>query len=51
MEDKIDTINNGFWTLRVEAIPRDQLQLMPSDRLILVCHITLGTQRYVSLAA
>ena len=49
--DKINIINDTFWTLRVEATPRDQLWLRPCDRLIHVYHVTPDTQRYVSLAA
>ena len=51
VEEGIDTINDTYWTLRVEATPTDQLQLMPHDRLIHVYHVTLDTQQHVGLAA
>eukprot|EP00891_Asterochloris_glomerata_P000046 jgi/Astpho2/46/Aster-07498 len=46
VEEGIDTINDTYWTLRVEATPTDQLQLMPHDRLIHVYHVTLDTQQH-----
>ena len=51
VEEAIDTINDTYWTLRVEPTPTDQLQLMPHDRLIHVYHVTLDPQQHVSLAA
>ena len=51
VEEGIDTINDTYWTLRVEPTPADQLQLMPHDRLIHVYHVTLDAQQHVSQAA
>eukprot|EP00238_Polyblepharides_amylifera_P000665 CAMPEP_0196572050 /NCGR_PEP_ID=MMETSP1081-20130531/2168_1 /TAXON_ID=36882 /ORGANISM="Pyramimonas amylifera, Strain CCMP720" /LENGTH=1108 /DNA_ID=CAMNT_0041889233 /DNA_START=195 /DNA_END=3521 /DNA_ORIENTATION=- len=43
LHEKIDSINDQYWILRVEEIPDEQLELQPSDRLINVYHFNRDT--------
>ncbi|GBG84805.1 hypothetical protein CBR_g39181 [Chara braunii] len=40
LTDKIENINDQYWTLRAEEIPEDEMDLGPEDRLIHVYHFT-----------
>jgi len=39
-KEKIDTINDQYWTLRAEEIPKEEMQIGSSERLIHVYHMT-----------
>ncbi|XVF19576.1 hypothetical protein REPUB_Repub11eG0123000 [Reevesia pubescens] len=41
--EKIENINDQYWTLRVEEIPEEEKNLGPNDRLIHVYHFTKYT--------
>ncbi|XP_009379676.1 ubiquitin C-terminal hydrolase 12-like isoform X1 [Pyrus x bretschneideri] len=41
--EKIENINDQFWTLRAEEIPEEEKNLGPHDRLIHVYHFTINT--------
>ncbi|KAK9986554.1 hypothetical protein SO802_031505 [Lithocarpus litseifolius] len=41
--EKIENINDQYWTLRAEEIPEEEKNLGPHDRLIHVCHFTKET--------
>ncbi|XP_039058437.1 ubiquitin carboxyl-terminal hydrolase 12-like isoform X2 [Hibiscus syriacus] len=41
--EKIDNINDQYWTLRAEEIPEEEKNLGPQDRLIHVYHFTKET--------
>lgn len=41
--EKIENINDQYWTLRAEEIPEDEKNLEPNDRLIHVYHFTKDT--------
>ncbi|XP_052884332.1 ubiquitin C-terminal hydrolase 13-like isoform X2 [Gossypium arboreum] len=41
--EKIDNINDQYWTLRAEEIPEEEKNLGPNDRLIHVYHFTKET--------
>jgi len=32
-------VNENYWTIRAEAVPKEEEQLGPGDRIIHVCHI------------
>jgi ubiquitin carboxyl-terminal hydrolase 7 len=38
--EKIDTINDQYWTLRAEVIPEEEKSLEASDKVIHVCHFS-----------
>ncbi|XP_038701644.1 ubiquitin carboxyl-terminal hydrolase 13-like isoform X2 [Tripterygium wilfordii] len=38
--EKIENINDQYWTLRAEEIPEEEKNICPQDRLIHVCHFT-----------
>ncbi|XP_012835827.1 PREDICTED: ubiquitin carboxyl-terminal hydrolase 12-like [Erythranthe guttata] len=40
MHEKIENINDQYWTLRAEEIPEEEKNLGPNDRLIHVYHFT-----------
>ncbi|KAI9124666.1 hypothetical protein K1719_004588 [Acacia pycnantha] len=42
-DEKIETINDQYWTLRAEEIPEEEKKLGPLDRLIHVYHFIRGT--------
>ncbi|XP_066396753.1 ubiquitin C-terminal hydrolase 12-like isoform X2 [Miscanthus floridulus] len=42
--EKIENINDQYWTLRAEEVPEDEKNLGPFDRLIHVYHFTKDTQ-------
>ncbi|KAJ3669934.1 hypothetical protein LUZ60_010258 [Juncus effusus] len=42
--EKIENINDQYWTLRAEEIPEEEKNLGPQDRLIHVYHFTKDTQ-------
>ncbi|KAJ3669935.1 hypothetical protein LUZ60_010259 [Juncus effusus] len=42
--EKIEDINDQYWTLRAEEIPEEEKNLGPQDRLIHVYHFTKDTQ-------
>ncbi|KAL9242538.1 hypothetical protein vseg_016528 [Gypsophila vaccaria] len=41
--EKIENINDQYWTLRAEEIPEEEKNLQPNDRVIHVCHFTKDT--------
>ncbi|KAL4560640.1 hypothetical protein LXL04_032793 [Taraxacum kok-saghyz] len=43
LTDKIENINDQYWTLRAEEIPEEEKDLGPTDRLIHVYHFTKET--------
>ncbi|KAI7751498.1 hypothetical protein M8C21_022572, partial [Ambrosia artemisiifolia] len=43
--EKIENINDQYWTLRAEEIPEEEKDLGPQDRLIHVYHFTKGTSQ------
>ncbi|KAL6507816.1 CSN-associated deubiquitinating enzyme Ubp12 [Orobanche gracilis] len=43
MNEKIENINDQYWTLRAEEIPEEEKNLGPNDRLIHVYHFTKET--------
>ncbi|KAL8095028.1 hypothetical protein AgCh_036497 [Apium graveolens] len=43
LDEKIDSINDQYWTLRAEEIPEEEKNLGPNDRLIHVYHFTTET--------
>jgi len=38
--ERIDTINDQYWTLRAEVIPEEERSLGPDDKVIHVCHFS-----------
>jgi ubiquitin carboxyl-terminal hydrolase 7 len=42
--EKIENINDQYWTLRAEEVPEEEKNLGPFDRLIHVYHFTKDTQ-------
>ncbi|XP_030520703.1 ubiquitin C-terminal hydrolase 12-like [Rhodamnia argentea] len=43
LNEKIENINDQYWTLRAEEIPEEEKHLGPNDRLIHVYHFTKDT--------
>ncbi|XP_051150225.1 ubiquitin C-terminal hydrolase 12 isoform X2 [Andrographis paniculata] len=43
VQEKIENINDQYWTLRAEEIPEEEKNLGPNDRLIHVYHFTKET--------
>ncbi|KAI3916569.1 hypothetical protein MKW98_026311 [Papaver atlanticum] len=43
LNEKIENINDQYWTLRAEEIPEEEKNLGPNDRLIHVYHFTKDT--------
>nr|GFC24662.1 ubiquitin carboxyl-terminal hydrolase 12-like isoform X2 [Tanacetum cinerariifolium] len=42
LTEKIENINDQYWTLRAEEIPEEEKNLGTQDRLIHVYHFTKG---------
>ncbi|MEW5319855.1 MAG: hypothetical protein WDW38_010976 [Sanguina aurantia] len=38
-DEAVDNVNDNYWTLRIEPIPEDQLELAPTSRVINVQHV------------
>ncbi|KAK9823704.1 hypothetical protein WJX72_004794 [[Myrmecia] bisecta] len=47
-KEKIDTINDQYWTVRAEVVPEDELQLKVTERMIMVYHMQTDAHRNVS---
>ncbi|KAJ0570280.1 putative ubiquitinyl hydrolase 1 [Helianthus annuus] len=45
LNEKIENINDQYWTLRAEEIPEEEKDLGPQDRLIHVYHFTKDTSQ------
>ncbi|KAL2900926.1 Ubiquitin carboxyl-terminal hydrolase 12, partial [Bienertia sinuspersici] len=43
LSEKIENINDQYWTLRAEEVPEEEKNLEPNDRLIHVYHFTKDT--------
>ncbi len=39
-KDRVDSINDNYWTIRAEVIPEDQRHLADDERLVQCCHMT-----------